>query len=55
MEKEFVSASLRWPADLKAELDRRARDEDRTFTSYVIHALRQHIKNTPEPKRKVRG
>jgi predicted HicB family RNase H-like nuclease len=42
--------SLRLPADLKAALQRRADAEDRSLASYVVLALQQHVKNTPEPK-----
>ena len=52
MKQEYVSASLRWPADLKAELDRRAREDDRTFTSFVVHALRQYLKEHPRKSQK---
>jgi hypothetical protein len=50
----FAPSSVRWPADLKAALERLASAEDRTFSSYVIHVLRKHVDGTPEPKRKAR-
>jgi predicted transcriptional regulator len=43
VEKPITSTSIRWPADLKAEIDELAKADDRTFSGYVIHAMREHV------------
>jgi hypothetical protein len=52
IEKPVTSTSIRWPADLKAEIEDLARAEDRTFSSYVIHIMRQHVAHERTRKRK---
>ena len=44
----FTSTSIRWPTDLKTELERRARGETRTFSSYVIQHMREHLAGVRE-------
>lgn len=48
-EKETTMANLRiftlrLPAELAAELDAIAKEEDRTLASLVVHILRQYLK-----------
>ena len=45
-EATFAPSSVRWPADLKAQLERRAEADGRTFSNYVIQALRKHVEST---------
>jgi predicted transcriptional regulator len=42
-EKPITSTSIRWPTDLKAKIEELAHAEDRTFSGYVIHVMRQHV------------
>jgi predicted DNA-binding protein len=42
--KPIASTSIRWPSELKDEIDKLAQAEDRTFSSYVIHVMRQHVR-----------
>jgi hypothetical protein len=48
----FSHNSIRWPTDLKAELQRRASAEHRKLSNYVIHTLREHVEAT-QPKHAV--
>jgi hypothetical protein len=50
-EQAFTPTSIRWPADLKAAIEKAAFDEDRTFSSYVIHVMRQHIAKQDKSRR----
>ena len=43
MSNETPTTSIRFPPDLKAELQKRADAEHRTFAGYVIHVLREHL------------
>jgi hypothetical protein len=52
IQTKFAQASVRWPSDLKAELQRRARADGRKFSNYVIHELRKHVEATPQPQHK---
>ena len=45
----FSHDSIRWPTDLKTELQRRASGEHRKSSNYVIHTLREHVEAT-QPK-----
>lgn len=46
-----VSTSIRWPEELKAAIDKAAAAEDRTFSSYVIHVMRQHLAKHDKPRK----
>jgi predicted HicB family RNase H-like nuclease len=46
--------SMRLPADLKAELQRRADAEDRSLAAYIVLALQKHVEETSELKSKSR-
>ena len=46
--------SMRLPAELKAELQRRADADSRSLAAYVVLALQKHVEGTPEPKAKSR-
>jgi hypothetical protein len=50
--QDSTAVCVRCPADLKAEIDRRARDDGRRLSNYVIHTLRKHVEATPQPKHK---
>ena len=52
MSQRQVSAPayFRCPADLRAEVTRRASADGRCFSNFVVHALRRYIEATP-PKR----
>lgn len=52
MEKKYSPASVRWPADLKAALDKRAEADGRSFSNYVIQVLREHVETVPLPVRR---
>jgi predicted HicB family RNase H-like nuclease len=41
--------SMRLPAELKAELQRRADAQERSLANYITLALQEHVDNTPEP------
>lgn len=49
-----AALSIRIPADLKAELQKRADADARSLASYVTLALQKHVDRTPEPKAKSR-
>lgn len=42
--------SMRLPAELKAELQRRADAQERSLANYVTLVLQEHVESTPEPK-----
>ena len=42
-------SSIRFPPDLKAEIGKRAKAANRTFSQEVVFSLRQHYGNTTEP------
>jgi predicted HicB family RNase H-like nuclease len=42
--------SMRLPAELKAELQRRADAQERSLANYIVLALQQHVDNTPAAK-----
>ena len=42
--------SMRLPADLKVELQRRADAESRSLAAYIVLALQQHVASTPDPE-----
>ena len=44
--------SMRLPAEMKAELQRRAETESRSLAAYIVLALQQHLERTPAPKSK---
>jgi hypothetical protein len=50
----IAPTSVRFPPELKRAIMRRAEAENRTFSQQVIHVLKQHVADTPEPKRKSR-
>jgi predicted transcriptional regulator len=41
--------SMRLPAQLKAELQRRADAQERSLANYVTLALQEHVDRTPAP------
>lgn len=45
MNNETVQYTLRIPTDLKADLERIARAQDRSLSKQIISALRQYVRD----------